>query len=150
LLEKVPTTEMAPAILLSCLFCIPAPPVVAPLQPPFASASPAFAAPLRACMAYPVSPADSQEPFHSGSGGIPTTGPNGSADPLPGPAPVLPVAPARPASETTGVEWSRIGSSSLRMLAIMHVFRWATEPGTRAGGVSLGGGYVRSAANLHG
>jgi hypothetical protein len=32
----------------------------------------------------------------------------------------------------------------------MHAFRWATEPGTRAGGFGLGKGYTDSIARLHG
>ena len=35
-------------------------------------------------------------------------------------------------------------------LTMMHAFRWAKEPGTRAGGIGLGDGYLRSVGNLHG
>lgn len=43
-----------------------------------------------------------------------------------------------------------MAKGSLRFLAVMHAFRWATEPDTRAGGVGLGAGYVRTVGNLHG
>lgn len=49
-----------------------------------------------------------------------------------------------------GLQWAKLADDSMRFLAIMHAFRWATEPGTRAGGIGLGGGYFRSVRNLHG
>jgi hypothetical protein len=49
-----------------------------------------------------------------------------------------------------GVEWEQLGASALRFVGIMHAFRLATEPGTRAGGFGLGNGYTDSVANLHG
>ncbi len=65
---------------------------------------------------------------------------------------VRPVTPpatvVRPASES--VEWINLGRDSVRFLTLMHAFRWATEPGTRSGGVGLGHGYLRSVGNLHG
>src|SRR3954453_10749548 len=48
------------------------------------------------------------------------------------------------------VEWLDLGGSALRFVGIMHGFRLATEPGTRAGGFGLGTGYTESVANLHG
>lgn len=48
------------------------------------------------------------------------------------------------------VEWPELARSSLRLVGVMHGFRWLTEPGTRAGGLGLGGGYTSSVANLHG
>ena len=43
-----------------------------------------------------------------------------------------------------------LGRSGLRFVGVMHAFRWATEPGTRAGGFGLGSGYTSSVASLHG
>lgn len=54
------------------------------------------------------------------------------------------------APEPAGVEWTELGISSFRFLAVMHGFRLATEPGTRASGAGLGAGYTGSVANLHG
>jgi hypothetical protein len=48
------------------------------------------------------------------------------------------------------IEWRRLSDGSIRFLGIMHAFRWATEVGTRAGGVGMGQGYRDSVANLHG
>ena len=61
-----------------------------------------------------------------------------------------PIEPALPPSQPPPVEWRKLGRDSVRFLAIMHGFRWATEPGTRAGGIGVGQGYVRSFENLHG
>jgi hypothetical protein len=58
--------------------------------------------------------------------------------------------PAKTAAESPGVHWEKLGRDSVRFLAIMQGFRWATEPGTRSGGFGLGEGYLRSAGNLHG
>jgi hypothetical protein len=63
------------------------------------------------------------------------------------PLPVIPVIGPR---VHTGVQWKKLGSDSLRFIAIMHGFRLATEPGTRAGGFGFGSGYQRSVENLHG
>jgi hypothetical protein len=69
------------------------------------------------------------------------------------PAAVLPLRPVEPKKtpvESTGVEWHNLVRDSALFLTIMHGFRWITEPGTRAGGVGLGAGYLRSVGNLHG
>jgi hypothetical protein len=52
--------------------------------------------------------------------------------------------------DASGVEWSALTSGSLRFLGVMHAFRLASEPGTRAGGFGVGSGYFNSAGNLHG
>ncbi len=52
--------------------------------------------------------------------------------------------------DSVGVNWSVLGRNSVRFLGVMHAFRWATEPGTREGGIGLGAGYRRSVTNLHG
>lgn len=59
---------------------------------------------------------------------------------------------AKPAvsNPVSGVDWRSVGNASTRFLFVMHAFRWATEPGTRQGGLALGRPYLRSAANLHG
>ena len=59
-----------------------------------------------------------------------------------------PVAPV--SQEKTSVEWESLGKDSLRLLGVMHAFRWATEPGTRASGFGYGNGYWRSVGNVHG
>jgi hypothetical protein len=64
------------------------------------------------------------------------------------PAPAVPIASAR--AKESRVDWRGLGDDSIRLLAIMHAFRWATEPGTRADGIGLGHGYIRSVGNLHG
>ncbi len=53
-------------------------------------------------------------------------------------------------ARASGVNWAGLGGDSARFLLIMHGFRWATEPGTRAGGVGLNGGYRAAIGNLHG
>jgi hypothetical protein len=68
-------------------------------------------------------------------------------------SPILPTMPAMPVARprvSTGVKWKDLESDSVRFLGIMHGFRLATEPGTRAGGFGLGSGYQRSVENLHG
>ena len=52
--------------------------------------------------------------------------------------------------EAAPVEWTSLAKDSARLLGVMHAFRWATEPGTRAGGFGYGSGYTRSIGNLHG
>jgi len=76
--------------------------------------------------------------------------PSGAGAPVAGPPPAVPVEPAVSAVPAPGVEWSKLGRDSSLYLGIMHGFRLATEPGTRAGGFGLGGGYWRSVGNLHG
>jgi hypothetical protein len=66
------------------------------------------------------------------------------------PARAEPVVAAVKPAEAAGVEWTELGISSFRFLALMHGFRLATEPGTRAGGSGLGSGYTGSVFNLHG
>ena len=66
------------------------------------------------------------------------------------PASAVPVLPLLPKTEDTSIEWSAVGRSSLRFLGIMHIFRWATESDTRAGGIGWGAGYRRSVTNMHG
>jgi hypothetical protein len=67
-----------------------------------------------------------------------------------GMAPIAPAPTKGSVEEPPGVEWRKLAGGSVRFLALMHVFRWATEPGTRSGGVSLGGPFLRSVGNLHG
>ncbi len=79
--------------------------------------------------------------------------PNTPPDPLPSAADrVDPAAPINPVAspEESGVEWSKVSSSAIRFLGVMHAFRWATEPGTRAGGFGLGKAYRESVSSLHG
>ncbi len=75
-----------------------------------------------------------------------------AGDPLASPAvlPILPLAPRPAETKSSGVEWTALGRSSFRFLAIMHAFRWATEADTRGGGAGLGSAYIRSVNNLHG
>jgi hypothetical protein len=56
----------------------------------------------------------------------------------------------RNTSEEDEIYWGNLGKDSLRFLAIMHAFRWATEAGTRAGGVGINQGKFNSVGNLHG
>ena len=68
----------------------------------------------------------------------------------------VPVTPALPAAvkavkeKEPGIEWRKLERSALLFLGVMHSFRWATEDGTRAGGIGLGSAYTRSVGNLHG
>ena len=62
----------------------------------------------------------------------------------------VPVLPLLPTTQAPGVDWTGVSRSSLRFLAVMHAFRWATEHDTRQGGFGWGQGYVRSISNLHG
>src|SRR5258707_13111586 len=52
-----------------------------------------------------------------------------------------------PRTAWSGRNWA---SALFRFLALMHGFRLATEPGTRASGAGLGTGYTGSVGNLHG
>ncbi len=62
-----------------------------------------------------------------------------------------PVRPAaKPSQPSGGVQWGKLAIDSMRFLAVMHAFRYATEAGTRSGGVGLDSGYLRSVGNLHG
>lgn len=61
-----------------------------------------------------------------------------------------PVLPPSISAQSDRVEWDGLARSSLRFLSVMHGFRLATEPGTRAGGSGLGRDYIRSIGNLHG
>jgi hypothetical protein len=88
----------------------------------------------------PAMPADGGVPADAGApddGGTPAANRP--------PAAVLPVTPTSPT-----VDWSGLGRSSLRFIGVMHAFRLATEPGTRAGGFGLGSGYSSSVSRLHG
>ena len=83
--------------------------------------------------------------------------PPGEGDPAKSPAspdpPARSAAPPAAVSQvkpSTGVEWRGLADSSLRFIGVMHAFRWATEPGTRASGVGWGSGYTRSLGALHG
>lgn len=67
--------------------------------------------------------------------------------PLPS-APSPPVLPVRP-PVPEHVDWTGLGESSFRLLAVMHGFRWLTEAGTRGSEVGLGSGYSSSVLNLH-
>jgi hypothetical protein len=77
--------------------------------------------------------------------------PSGEGDPAEAPArsAVLPVV-AGQAQPSGGVEWRGLTESSLRFIGVMHAFRLATEPGTRAAGIGWGAGYTRSIRALHG
>ncbi|HWC95640.1 MAG TPA: hypothetical protein VG456_02790 [Candidatus Sulfopaludibacter sp.] len=66
------------------------------------------------------------------------------------PVRAVPIAPSRSPGAGSAIQWGRLSSDSIRFLAIMHGFRWATEAGTRAGGFGYGSGYQRSVENLHG
>jgi hypothetical protein len=130
---------MLAEILLSCCASFPvALPALSPLPPLSVAVAFANTAPVAACVAPPDSLA------LDGEGG-------GDGDGAPPPiAPVLP-APARSrGARGRGVEWRRLGADSLRFVAIMHGFRWATEAGTRSAGIGLGSGYLQSLGNLHG
>lgn len=59
---------------------------------------------------------------------------------------VRPIVPG----EKEKVNWERLGEGSLRFLTVMQAFRYATEAGTRSGGIGVGSGYINSAGNLHG
>jgi len=83
--------------------------------------------------------------------------PPGEGDPAK--SPVSPDVPARSAAPpavvnraqpANGVEWLDLAESSVRFIGVMHAFRWATEPGTRAAGIGWGSGYTRSLGALHG
>jgi hypothetical protein len=51
----------------------------------------------------------------------------------------------------TGIDWRRLGASSLTFLSIQNAFRCATEPGTReAFSNPFWPGYVNAVASLHG
>ena len=118
------------------LSCLAAVPVVSPIVAPRQSTFPIFATTtsqeeLAACLADPLSTG--------------TTGSDGDD------APVKPAAAAaKSGAADSSIHWASLANDSIRFLAIMHAFRWATEPGTRAGGFGLGNGYWRSAGNLHG
>jgi hypothetical protein len=73
---------------------------------------------------------------------------NGYNPPPPPPGPSAP--PTARARKSTGENWTKLADDSLRFLAIMHAFRYATEAGTRSGGIGLGKGYTNSVGNLHG
>lgn len=64
--------------------------------------------------------------------------------------PVFQVSPRRERQRSSGVEWTAMGRSSFRFLAVMQAFRVATEQDTRSGGIGFGPGYFRSITNLHG
>src|SRR5690349_6277517 len=64
--------------------------------------------------------------------------------------PARPFEPAAISPAPAKVEWSDLTRSSLRFLGVMHGFRLATEPGTRAGGFGVGHDFVRGLGNLHG
>jgi hypothetical protein len=114
------------------LICCAAVPVVSPAVAPHPS--PSRFGPL-ANLGFKAACTDTPE-------NLPTPGDNT-------PPPVLPVLPGA-TSEKEGVQWGRIGMASVRFVAIMHGFRWATEPGTRSSGFGLGRGYAQSVGNLHG
>lgn len=71
-----------------------------------------------------------------------------SADPVI--EPVRPLIAAPSGGSSNEVQWRQLGKASLRLLTVMHGFRWLTEPGTRSAGVGLGTGYLHSVTNLHG
>ena len=64
--------------------------------------------------------------------------------------PLAPLPPATGPSSEPRVDWIGLSRSGLRFIGVMHAFRWATEPGTRAGGFGWGSGYTSSVARLHG
>src|SRR5437868_6486759 len=70
-----------------------------------------------------------------------------------------PSVPVLPATETLspaaapkqeGVQWKPLINSAFRLLAIEHIFRYSTEPGTRSPGRPFFRGYVNSVVALHG
>src|SRR5258706_3415587 len=67
--------------------------------------------------------------------------------------PVLPaietLSPAA-APKQEGVQWKPLINSAFRLLAIEHIFRYSTEPGTRSPGQPFFRGYVDSVGALHG
>jgi len=64
--------------------------------------------------------------------------------------PLFPIAPPSAKPQPPTVEWAAIGRGSLRFLAVMQAFRYATEEDTRRGGIGLGPAYLRSVTSLHG
>ncbi len=68
----------------------------------------------------------------------------------PGDDPPKPAETAIATPQPAQVEWAALSRSALRLVGVMHGFRWLTEPGTRAGGFGLGAGYADSVSNLHG
>jgi hypothetical protein len=68
----------------------------------------------------------------------------------PGDDPPKPPETAIATPKPAEVEWTELTRSGLRLLGVMHGFRWLTEPGTRSGGFGLGKGYAASVGNLHG
>jgi hypothetical protein len=77
----------------------------------------------------------------------------------PDPVPVAPLILPRPnpraaatiaPPERRKVNWTGLIKSELRFLTVEHLFRVATEPGTRADGFGWGRGYRNSVFNLHG
>jgi hypothetical protein len=129
---------MLAGMFLSCLAATPlVVPSVGPKQPPALAFQFMNQADAGACA--------EQTPSPQPSGGLPTD----SSGRLP-PA-ILPLRPVQPKLvERDGVQWRNLARDSMFFLSIMHAFRWATEQGTRAGGVGLGSGYTRSVGNLHG
>lgn len=66
------------------------------------------------------------------------------------PEPSLPPSLVSPKIQSRPVDWTGLAKQSGRFLAIMHAFRYATEPGTRNGGIGLGRPYLKAVGNLHG
>jgi hypothetical protein len=129
---------MLAGIVLSCFATTPLVlPSIGPKQPPAATFQFMNQPDGGACAEQTAS---SQDP-----GGLPAD----SSGRLP--QAILPLRPVQPKKvEPTGVDWRNLTRDSMLFVSIMHAFRWATEPGTRAGGVGLGSGYTRSVGNLHG
>jgi opacity protein-like surface antigen len=123
---------MLAEILLGCFASVPVVPPVLTARPPVLEIAPlAPRSPVAACVAGADSDGDDD--------GVPS--------PVPSPADPK---PARVTPPPAHVEWRSLGAASIRFVAVMHAFRWATEPGTRAGGFGLGQGYRQSVLNLHG
>ena len=111
----------------------------------FNTALRSFVLPVLICTAVanlPSLAADARMPEPSGSGST---------------SPEIPIDSVRPVRQLPAeqpqpdaVQWDEVRGASVRFLGLMHGFRWLTEPGTRAGGIGLGQGYINSVTNMHG
>jgi hypothetical protein len=109
-------------------------------------------APLFCLLWLCMAPEESSLPYSAGPVITLTSAADGGSEGLnlPKGLPLVPVAPRPTERKSSGVEWTALGRSSFRFLAVMQAFRFATEADTRAGGAGLGPGYLRSITNLHG
>src|ERR1700744_6158285 len=124
-------------LVLSCLI-----PTAQAFNPPSLTSAPARTwetAPPSACQDAPPAPDTNSAP----TGGDDDSGskPKPSTVPLPANA---------KAQDEDGIRWGKLANDSMRFLAVMQGFRWATELQTRVGGAGVGQSYVNSIGNLHG